>query len=39
MVNDQLEHNWNAYNSLKDNLQAEYLGRTALLHDGGLVAI
>ena len=38
-MNDQLEINWEAFNKLKTNLEEDHFGRTALLHDGELVAI
>ena len=38
-MDDQLEINWEAFNELKPNLEEDNFGRTALLHDGVLVAI
>ena len=36
---DQLERNWKVFNELKCDLEPENAGRTALLHDGELIAI
>ena len=36
---DQLERNWEAFNAVKDRLEAEHPGRIVLLHDGEIVAI
>ncbi len=39
MTDDQLQKNWDAFNKIRDELEADNLGRTALLHDGELIAI
>ena len=39
MENEQLKLNWDAFNSMKSELEAEHFGRTALFHDGVLIAI
>ena len=36
---NQLQKNWDAFEALQDSLKAENIGRTALLHDGRLIAI
>ncbi len=36
---DPLEANWKAFEKLQETITAEHIGRTALLHDGELVAI
>ena len=38
-VSDKLKKNWDAFNAAKEELEAEHLGKTALLHDGKVVAI
>ena len=38
-VRDMLKKNWNAFNAAKEELEAEHLGKTALLHDGKVVAV
>ena len=38
-MNSQLEKNWAAFKEAENSLRAEHLGRTALLHDGELIAI
>ena len=38
-MSDQLEMNLVAYSAVKDTLEASELGRSALLHDGEVVAI
>ncbi len=39
MTARQLEKNWDAFEALRGDLEAENLGRAALLHDGKLIAI
>lgn len=39
MTNSQLQKNWEAFNEIKNDLEVDNIGRTALLHDGKLVAI
>ena len=39
MTENQIQKNWEAFEALRGDLEAKNLGRTALLHDGGLVAI
>lgn len=39
MAKDQLKLNWEAFNKMKDTLEAEHLGRIALFHDGELIEI
>ncbi len=38
-ISDKLKKNWDAFNAAKEELEAEHLGKTALLHDGKVVAI
>lgn len=38
-MSDQLERNWCAFKAAKKELEEEHLGRTALLHDGEIIAI
>ena len=39
MANEQLQMNWKAFNEMKAELEAQEFGRTALFHDGKLIAI
>lgn len=39
MTTSQLRKNWDAFEALPDSVKAENMGRTALLHDGELIAI
>lgn len=39
MTDDQLEKNWETFKKIKGDLEADNMGRTALLHDGELIAI
>ena len=39
MTTNQLQRNWAAFQALPDSVKAENMGRTALLHDGELIAI
>ena len=38
-VRDKLKKNWDAFNAAKEEIEAGHLGKTALLHDGEVVAI
>ena len=38
-MSDPLEANWKAFEKLQKTMTAENMGRTALLHDGELIAI
>ena len=39
MTSDQLQENWEAFKKLSEEVKTENFGRTALLHNGELVAI
>ena len=39
MADDQLQRNWEAFKNLSEDVKADNFGRTALFHDGELVAI
>ena len=39
MTSSQLQKNWEAFEALSDSVKAENVGRTALLHDGEIIAI
>ena len=39
MTASQLQRNWDAFQALPESVKAENMGRTALLHDGKLIAI
>ena len=39
MSANQPKMNWEAFQALPDSVKAENMGRTALLHDGKLIAI
>ena len=39
MTDNQLQKNWKAFKKLDEEVKAENFGRTALFHDGKLVAI
>ena len=39
MMDSQFEVNRDAYESMRERLEAEHFGRVALLHDGELVAL
>jgi len=38
-TDDQLEMNWKTFEKLQETIEPEHIGRTALLHEGELVAI
>ena len=38
-MNSQLKKNRDAYNAIKEEMEAEHFGRAALLHDGEIVEI
>ena len=39
MTGNQLQKNWEAFNKLSEEVKTENFGRTALFHNGELVAI
>ena len=39
MTASQLQKNWEAFEAVRDSMEAENMGRTALLHDGKLIAV
>ncbi len=39
MAANQLQKNWEAFEALRGSMEAENMGRAALLHDGKLIAI